>query len=83
MTVVKSNHLNSIAGQDLSTTSGVGSDNHTGIANNVHGGTSGYDKDFTSVPILGGHKAAIGTVKLLDLATESEYIMTKRYSFLS
>lgn len=79
LTVVKSNHLNSIAGQDLSGTSGVGSDNHTGIANNVHGGTSGYDKDFTSVlPILGGHKAAIGTVKLLDLATESEYIMTKQ-----
>ena len=79
LTVVKSNHLNSIAGVDLSATTGVGSDNHTGIANNVHGGTSGYDKDFTSVlPILGGHKAAIGTVKLLDLATESEYIMTKQ-----
>lgn len=79
LTVVKSNHLNSIAGVDLSGTSGVGSDNHTGIANNVHGGTSGYDKDFSAVlPILGGHKAAIGTVKLLDLATESEYIMTKQ-----
>jgi hypothetical protein len=79
ITIVKSNHLASVAGTDLSATSGAGSDNHTGITNNVHGGTSGYDKDFSAVlPILGGHKAAIGTVKLLDLAVEQEYIMTKQ-----
>lgn len=79
ITIVKSNHLSSIAGVNLSGTSGAGSDNHTGINNNVHGGTSGYDKDFSAIlPILGGHKAAIGTVKLLDLAVEQEYIMTKQ-----
>ena len=47
--------------------------------NDVHGGGTGYNKDFSTVlPILGGQKSAIGTVKLLDLAVEQEYIMTKQ-----
>lgn len=81
ITIVKSNHISSIAETDLSSASGAGSDSDN-VNNDVHGvgtGHKGYNKDFTTVlPILGGHKAAIGTVKLLDLAVEQEYIMTKQ-----
>jgi len=79
ITIVKSNHLASVAGADLSAATGVGSDGFSGINNDVHGGGTGYNKDFSTVlPIIGGQKSAIGTVKLLDLAVEQEYIMTKQ-----
>jgi hypothetical protein len=78
ITIVKSNHLASVAGADLSAATGAGSDS-SNVNNDVHGGGTGYNKDFSAVlPILGGQKSAIGTVKLLDLAVEQEYIMTKQ-----
>ena len=78
ITIVKSNHLASVAGTDLSAATGAGSDS-SNVNNDVHGGGTGYNKDFSTVlPILGGQKSAIGTVKLLDLAVEQEYIMTKQ-----
>ena len=69
----KSTHIPTL---DLSTvTTGDGASNndvfdknHSGSANG-----SGYNGNFTSTGFLAGHKAALGTVKLLDLATESEY----------
>ena len=76
----KSNHLDSIIGlgDDSAVATGDGSSN-----NDVFGSAgSGYNGDFsalsgTAVPtakgFLAGTKEAIGTVKLLDLATESEY----------
>ena len=87
--LVKSNHLKDIAdlGDQSSSTSGDGSsavkNDVTGS-----GSGSGYESDFSTLKddnstssdatddtygILAGTKEAIGTVKLLDLATESEY----------
>lgn len=79
--LVKSNHLADIAelGDDSTETTGDGSSN-----NDVFGANgAGYNGDFSPLTsgtgasleygILAGTKEAIGTVKLLDLATESEY----------
>ena len=73
----KSNHLDSIIGlgDDRTVTTGDGSS-----SNDVFGSEgSGYNGDFSLLEnggakgFLAGTREAIGTVKLLDLATESEY----------
>lgn len=72
--LVKSNHLNTIAVDNSAVTSGDGS---SAVRNNVFGedgsNGAGYNGNLSATRILAGTKEAIGTVKLLDLATESEY----------
>jgi hypothetical protein len=67
ISILKSNHIPST---DLSAVStGDGSS-----ANDVFGGSGvGYNGDFRNSLGIISHSAAVGTVKLLDLATESEY----------
>lgn len=67
ISIYKSNHIPST---DLSGTStGDGA-----ADNDVFGaGGVGYNGNFTNTLGLVSHSAAVGTVKLLDLATESEY----------
>ena len=67
ITIYKSNHIPST---DLSAdATGDGSSN-----NDVFGvNGAGYNGNFTNTLGIVGHSAAVGTVKLLDLATESEY----------
>ena len=67
ITIYKSNHIPST---DLSSTStGDGA-----ASNDVFGsGGVGYNGNFTNTLGVVAHSAAVGTVKLLDLATESEY----------
>jgi len=67
ISIFKSNHIPST---DLSSTStGDGEAN-----NDVFGGNGvGYNGNFTNTKGIISHSAAVGTVKLLDLATESEY----------
>ncbi|MDB2505807.1 capsid protein [bacterium] len=67
ISLYKSNHLPST---DLSGGAGV----DAGSSNDVFGGNGvGYDGDFRNTFGIVSHSAAVGTVKLLDLATESEY----------
>lgn len=69
--LVKSNHLSTIAVDNSAVTSGDGS---SAVKNDVFGANgAGYNGDLSATRILAGTKEAIGTVKLLDLATESEY----------
>ena len=71
--LVKSNHLSTIAIDNSGVATGDGS---ASVNNDVFGGGSageGYNGDLSATRILAGTKEAIGTVKLLDLATESEY----------
>ena len=71
--LVKSNHLSTIAVDNSGVATGDGS---ASVNNDVFGGGSdgeGYNGDLQLTRILAGTKEAIGTVKLLDLATESEY----------
>lgn len=67
--IFKSTHIPTT---DLSATStGDGASN-----NDVFGGSGvGYNGDFSDTVGIVAHPSAVGTVKLLDLATESEYKM--------
>jgi len=69
--IYKSNHLVDIAktgsNQEVQ-------DASASVKNDVFGtGGTGYNADMDKTYIIGGHPSAIGTVKLLDLATESDY----------
>ena len=67
ISIFKSNHIPST---DLSSTSSGDGDS----ANDVFGVSGvGYNGDFRNSFGIISHSAAVGTVKLLDLATESEY----------
>lgn len=67
--IFKSNHLADVAVAEAS------QDQDDDSANNdVFGGSgTGYNGDLSKTFIIGGHPSAVGTVKLLDLATESDY----------
>jgi hypothetical protein len=86
--LIKSNHLKDIAElgdqRTATVTTQTGVDGSAGVKNDVAGVTGdGYESNFSGLVtgsagsetygILAGTKEAIGTVKLLDLATESEY----------
>ncbi len=73
--IFKSNHLVDIsvaeASQDQdddNANNDVFDVNHSGSGNGT-----GYNGNLSGTKFIAGHKAAVGTVKLLDLATESEY----------
>ena len=68
--LVKSNHLDDVAVAANAQDAVDG----TGTQNDPFGSGSGtYNGDLSTTGILAGTREAIGTVKLLDLATESEY----------
>ena len=69
--IFKSNHVPSgnLAAQDSVDAGG---------SNDVFGGGNGYNADFTNTIGIVAHPSAVGTVKLLDLATESEYQMERQ-----
>lgn len=67
--IYKSNHL-----ADIAIAEGSQDQDDDNANNDVFGGSgTGYNGDLSSTYIIGGHPSAIGTVKLLDLATESDY----------
>lgn len=70
--IYKSTHIPST---DLSgTATGDGA-----ASNDVFGGSgAGYNGDFSKTVGIVSHPSAVGTVKLLDLATESEYQMERQ-----
>jgi len=70
ISLYKSNHLVDVAVDSSSVSTGDGS---SAVANDPFGTGTGYNADLSAVKVLGGTSDAIGTVKLLDLATESEY----------
>lgn len=62
LTLVKANHLPT-----------------TNITTGVEAGTGGkYKGDFSNTVGLAMHKSAVGTVKLLDVSTESEYLIERQ-----
>lgn len=73
--IYKSNHLADVAA-NLAGVTTDGTDGSPSVKNDVFGGGSpgeGYNGNLLATEIIGGHPSAIGTVKLLDLATESDY----------
>lgn len=82
ISVFKTNHLKDIIDEGNLSSSQSGADNDdggSGVKNDVHADAGvGYNANFTGLQALAGTKQAIGTVKLMDLTTESEYLMTKQ-----
>lgn len=69
--IYKSNHLADVA---VGASSQEGQDASSSVKNDVFGsGGIGYNAAMDKTFIIGGHPSAVGTVKLLDLATESDY----------
>ena len=66
--IVKSNHV-----ADVTKATGDLDADDGNALNNPFGDTAGYNNDLDQDEIYVAHPSAIGTVKLLDLATESEY----------
>ena len=67
--IFKSNHLSDVAVAEASQ-----DQDDDSARNDVFGGSgTGYNGDLSKTFIIGGHPSAVGTVKLLDLATESDY----------
>ena len=66
ISLIKTNHIKDVTVADAS------QNQDDDIANNATG-TSGYNADYSGSRFVVAHPSAIGTVKLLDLATESEY----------
>ena len=65
----KSNHV-----ADISVVDASQDQDDDNAKNDVFGGSgTGYNADLSATGFVAGHKSGIGTVKLLDLATESEY----------
>jgi len=70
--IYKSTHLPSTNLSSTATGDGAAS-------NDVFGGSgSGYNGNFTNSIGIVAHPSAVGTVKLLDLATESEYQISRQ-----
>jgi len=67
--IYKSNHL-----ADIDNAEAAQDQDDDNSNNDVFGSAgTGYNGNLSDLDIIGGHPSAIGTVKLLDLATESEY----------
>ena len=67
--IFKSNHL-----ADIAVTEAAQDQDDDNASNDVFGANgTGYNGTLNKTFIIGGHPSAVGTVKLLDLATESDY----------
>ena len=53
--------------------SGGTSSGDEGASNDLFAAGDGYDGDFSNTVGIVAHPSAVGTVKLMDLATEAEY----------
>lgn len=75
ISLYKSNHLVDVAVAEASQDQDDDNANNDVFDVNPSGGIlgTGYNGDLSSTGFVAGHKAGVGTVKLLDLATESEY----------
>lgn len=74
--IFKSNNLVSILADNIGSADVEVNDDEN-ANNNPYGAVSssqdGYNKDISGVKFLAGHPSGVGTVKLLDLSTESDY----------
>ena len=71
--LIKSQHVADVTavGDADQVTTGDGS---AAVKNDVFGTDgAGYNGDFSKMVIIGGHPSAVGTVRLLDLTTQSDY----------
>ena len=81
--VFKSNHVKDVSVADASQIQDD-DDAKNNPFDDAAGSSSanGYNADLSTLRFLGGHKQAVGTVKLLDIATESDYNIQRQGTIL-
>lgn len=82
--IFKSNHV-----KDIAVVDGSQIQDDDNAKNNpfddASGGTpstNGYNADLSTLRFIGGHKSSVGTVKLLDLATDMDYSVQRQGTLL-
>ena len=80
--VYSSTHLSDIASNDVSGDDANAKNNPFDVATGNTEGTGYLDNGLSTLKLVAGHKSAIGTVKLMDLAVESEYSIPKQATLM-
>lgn len=81
--IFKSNHVKDIAVADASQIQDDDSAKNNPF-DDASGGSAanGYNADLSTLRFIGGHKSCVGTVKLLDLATDMDYSVQRQGTLL-
>lgn len=83
LNIYSSNHLQDVANGAASPADDSNVNNNP--FDDADGGAAGNgynDSGLTTIKFVAGHKSAIGTVKLMDLAVESEYSLQKQSTLM-
>ena len=80
--IFKSNHVKDIAVDSTAGSYAGPDDGDDAAKNNPFGGTSGYNANLSTLRFIGGHRSGVGTVKLLDLATDMDYSVQRQGTLL-
>lgn len=81
LNIYSSNHLLDLATFE-STSDATANNNPFDDANETSLGNGYSDSGLSTLHFVAGHKSAIGTVKLMDLAVESEYSLQKQATLM-
>jgi hypothetical protein len=80
--IYSSNHLVDITSSSVNTGDENANNNPFDDADGGSTGAGYLDAGLNTLKFVAGHKSAIGTVKLMDLAVESEYSMPKQSTLM-
>ena len=80
--IYNSNHLVDITSSAVNTGDQDANNNPFDDADGGSTGAGYLDSGLNTLEFVAGHKSAIGTVKLMDLAVESEYSMSKQSTLM-
>jgi hypothetical protein len=80
--IFKSNHVKDIAVADASQIQDDDNAKNNPFDDAGASATNGYNADLSTLRFIGGHKSCVGTVKLLDLATDMDYSVQRQGTLL-
>lgn len=80
--IFKSNHVKDIAVADASQIQDDDNAKNNPFDDAGASATNGYNADLSTLRFIGGHKSSVGTVKLLDLATDMDYSVQRQGTLL-
>lgn len=80
--IFKSNHVKDIAVADASQIQDDDSAKNNPFDDAGASATNGYNADLSTLRFIGGHRSSVGTVKLLDLATDMDYSVQRQGTLL-
>ena len=80
--IFKSNHVKDIAVADGSQIQDDDSAKNNPFDDAGASAANGYNADLSALRFIGGHRSGVGTVKLLDLATDMDYSVQRQGTLL-